>query len=370
MAFPEKKILILLVWFIAISVFSQTQFGAFNQNVSSQFNGGIQYWKANEDNITQYAIPVTFAWPVNDQLRIDFITAPAFSQAQTAQDNSLAGLSDSRIRGSYLLANERFLLTFGMNLPNGKSDLTVEEQSVANILSMHVLDFRVPVLGQGFDASTGVIMAQPLGSVVLGLGAGIVYRGAYDPFKDVDLNYNPGEEFSLSAGLDIPFTRTDKMYLDFGYTIYTADQSNNVSVFQAGNRFNINGMFYFPRPIWSYLFYIKSRLQAKNQVGSGDLAPERQNSNNNETDLAAFTFLTWNRKTTFHGVVEGKFYSDNAIGVGATSMGGFGIGLEKKLSESFEYTLSTRLYFGNYHTSSKTVSLFGFQVLGGMKIYF
>ena len=353
---------------VSVSVFAQSQFRAMDQNIGLEFSGSYQYWKAKDDNINQFSFPVAFILPLGDQLLIDFVTTPTTSTAITVQENSLSGLSDTRMRGSFLFDNQRLLFTFGLNLPSGKNRLTTDELSVANILSLHALNFYVPILGQGLDASVGLIMAQPLGPFVLGFGGGYLYRGRYDPYKNIDLSYDPGDEFSLSAGLDIPMTRKDKIYLDFSYTFYTDDRSRDVSVFQAGNRFSFSGMYYLPREIWSYLFTIKSRIQSKNKIGSGDLVPERLNYNNSENELSFTTFLNWDRKTIYHAMLQGKFFANNATGVGADSLGGFGMGFERQLSKKFRFLSSTRFYFGNYDVGPSFVNLFGFEIFGGLKI--
>jgi hypothetical protein len=365
----NRKIIIIISVLYSIAGMAQNPIPSLDPNIGFEFLGSYQYWKAEDDNISQFSVPVKFVLPVNDQLLLDFVTTPASSKAVTAQEYRLGGMSDTRMRGSFLFDNEKLLFTFGLNLPSGKNSLNLEELSAAKTLSLHALNFQVPILGQGFDASAGVIMAQPLGPMVIGIGGGFLYRGKYRPYENVDLNYDPGEEISLSLGLDIPMTRKDKIILDLSFTLYSNDKSNDVAVFQAGNRFSFNGMYYIPREIWSYLFSIKSRLQTKNKIGSGELVPERLNSNNRENELSFTTFLNWDRKSTYFALLQSKFFSDNAIGTGAVSLGGIGIGLEKQLFSKFKVSATTIVNFGKYKSGSETVNLFGFEMLGGLKVF-
>ena len=61
----------------------------------------FQTWKAQDDRVTQFALPVTFIYPVHDRMRIDVITSPAISTLSSGESFSLGGLSDTRVRGHY-----------------------------------------------------------------------------------------------------------------------------------------------------------------------------------------------------------------------------------------------------------------------------
>lgn len=357
----------ILIWPLLLA--AQSPFTIETDRTGLVFSGGYQYWQAVDDKVSQFSIPVTFALPLGDQLYVKVSTSPAFSQAQVGSSNSLSGLSDTRISGSYTFPNERFLLTFGANLPSGKNNLNTEELSVANLLSLHALNFSVPILGQGFDAGGGIVMAQPVGLAVVGIGAGYLYRGAYNPFESVDMTYNPGDEWSASVGLDVPLSRRISWYLDLVYTTYSEDRSDGLSVFRAGNRFSAKSMLYFPGEIWSYALLTTNRFQSKNSLGSGNLVPERLNTNNAEHEITSFLFLKWNRGTTYHFMLQGRFYEDNAAGFGATNLGTLALGLQTLPFSSVQLDLAAGGSWGNYNTGSKRIPLVGFHLNGGLVFY-
>ncbi len=339
------------------------------RKITSDLNSGIQYWRAGNDQAYQVAVPITFIYPVSDRLRFDISNSPSFSGIKAANNSQLNGLSDTRLRGSYVLGEDAFMFTFGVNLPSGKNMLSGEELTVANVLSIHALNFQTPLLGQGLDASAGFVMARPMGGFVFGLGAGYLMRGKFKPFSDFDLKYNPGDEVSFSLGLDRPLNREDKIMLDLGYTIYTEDTSNDTKVYQAGNKFTAQAMAYLPGEVWTFVVSALERYRGKNKIGSDKLTPERLNSNGNELELTGMVILAMNRRTSFGAVVEGKFYSNNAYGFGGANVGGIGVSYGLKLSHRIQLDAGFRYYMGVYNTTLKNVNLLGIKLLTGLKIY-
>ncbi len=363
--------IIVILFFSWTSRYLSAQTANFSlaQKITSDLNSGIQYWRAGTDQAYQIAVPITFVCPVSDRLRFDISNSPSFSGLKAAKDSQLNGLSDTRLRGSYVLGENAFMFTFGVNLPSGKNLLSTEELTVANVLSIHALNFQTPLLGQGLDASAGFVMARPMGGFVLGLGAGYLMRGQFKPFSDFDLKYNPGDEVSFSVGLDRPLNREDKIMLDLGYTIYSEDTSNETKVFKAGNKFSIQAMAYFPGEVWTFLVSMLNRYKGKNKVGSNNLTPERLNSNSNEFELTGMVILAMNRRTSFGGVLEGKFYSNNAYGFGGANVGGVGVSYGLKLSQTIQLDAGFRYYMGTYNASQKNVNLLGIKLLTGLKIF-
>ena len=358
-----------IVLILVYSANAQVGVGSFQSIRSVQVGGGYQYWSAGNDQIRQFAIPVTLNWSVNDNLKLDVTSTPAFNSYVSQATYDLGGLSDTRLRGAYLFDNETMMFTFGVNLPTGKSALSQDEFQVASKLAYHAFDFASPILGQGMDISAGFVMVRDWQDFIIGFGAGFLYRGAYQPFSDSDLDYNPGEEFSISGGVDYYTGRNSKLMFDLGYTIYGDDKANDLAVFKSGNRISLQAIWAIDQKPISWLFMARNRIQSKNQAGSGDLVPERLNSNGNEFDMTGMGFLTWQPGTKIRGLVNFKLYSDNAYGLGGATLMGLGGGLNQAITPVLYFDGELRFYFGSINSGTENTGLSGFQAMGGFKVY-
>lgn len=354
--------------FLAADIFAQVGVQTLQSRRLLSTSAGAQFWRAGDNQIMQISVPLTFVYPVNEKLLLDITASPAFNSMNTGIDATLGGLSDTRLRGSYLLNERNFLITFGLNLPSGKRSLKVDEFSVASVLAIHALDFQVPVLGQGFEVNSGIVKAFDLNRMVIGVGAGFLFRGPYQPLDGADFDYDPGEEISLSAGVDYDIGRKNKLMMDLSYTLYTTDRIQSKPVFQSGNRLSIQATAYFPGEVWSHLIFLNNRLKGKNQIGSGDLVPERLNSNGNEMDLTAMTLLSYSPRTSFRAAVEGKFYSNNQLNTGGAIVGGMGGGWSRRIGGRLNWDFDCRFYLGRMTTVSQIVNILGVKLSTGVRI--
>jgi hypothetical protein len=330
-------------------------------------SAGIQYWQVEDDAVHQIAIPLTFIVPVNEQLQLNLATSPAFSGYKSNGTVKLNGLSDTRLSGSYLFGEDRFMATFGVSLPTGKHALKTDELLVANILALHALNFDVPIFGQGLDVTAGMVTAQRWGDRVLGLGVGYLLRGAFEPIENATVKYNPGDEVNVTFDVDQPLGRKNKLMMDVNYTVYSSDTVEGTEVFKAGNRITLQGMLHVPNEGISWLFSVRDRIRAKNKVGSGDLIPERQNSNGNELELSAMGYLALNSNSTIRGLIEGRIYSNNAYDVGGATVVGFGGGYNRSLSARFQFLSDLRFYVGSMDLGTN-YSIKGLRATVGLKV--
>ena len=96
----------------------------------------LEYWKASDDQIVSFSLPLTFLYPHSDKILLYATTAPAFNSLKTGTSYSLNGLSDLKLGGHALILNDSYLITFGLNLPTGKSGMSTNEYPVASALTM------------------------------------------------------------------------------------------------------------------------------------------------------------------------------------------------------------------------------------------
>ncbi|MBC7185834.1 MAG: hypothetical protein H5U38_02250 [Calditrichaeota bacterium] len=365
-----KRDALVLILLLGVLVPGVSRAQALLSRLQSQVSLGAgvtgQWWTAGTNKVNQVALPVSFVYPVNEQMRVVVSTAPAFSKLTTVAANELGGLSDTRISGHYWTPNGRFLFTFGANLPTGKHSLTAEEFNVSNVLALHALSFRVPTMGQGLDFYGGLATAMELGDFVLGGGLSYLARGAFRPFQGLDYEYKPGGELTLSAGLDRALTlfgNDARVTTDVVYSIYGEDKGAGKAVFKSGNRLLIQGGLLARPGSFDLVFMLRERLKGRNKTGIGDLfAEERKNSNGNEFELSSQMLFGAAEGTRPKALVDLKAYGDNEYGTGSALLIGLGGGALLRLGSKIEGDLGIRYYTGNIKSGPKKANLTGLVV--------
>lgn len=337
------------------------------QRLQSDRIGGaglsFEFWKAEEDKISEFAIPVKVVYPYNEKLNLYAMTAPAFSSLKTGVDYSLGGLSDLKWGGHYLFGDDRYLLTFGVNLPTGKSALSVDEYAVASALTIPAFDFRVPSLGQGLDLQVGISTAREMGDFIVGGSVGYLMKGGFKPFDGFDESYNPGDEITLTAGVN-----RGNLLADLMYTVYFNDKWGGEEVFRSGNKLVLQLMSTFQVSRFDVVVFVREAIKSKNKTGAGDIyETERKNSNANQFDIQGHVFLPGANKYRLKGIVDFKLYSNNDYGTGGATLFGLGAGGEMMLMPGLTFKGEARLYFGSIKSSEDRASAFGLKLFGGVE---
>lgn len=155
-------------------------------------------------------------------------------------EESLTGNGDVRAQIFLRLLGDRVLLQAGAGLPTGRKALDPAELRVAQALGNPLLGFRMKHYGEGLDLSGGGAVAFPLGaSLTAAAGAGFVYRGEYE-FVAGQPDFQPGEEISVSAGLDFTGgTSSPAVRLDASYRLFGPDRLDGDDIFDEGNQIEL-----------------------------------------------------------------------------------------------------------------------------------
>lgn len=230
-----KFILIIIAQIITSTeiLLSQSLNSSFSRRTDLQTGIAMQTWSTGDDRITEVTIPVTFIMPINKNLTLSAVTSSAMASL-TSAENTLNGLTDSRITATYLTPDNHFLFTAGVVMPTGKTGLQGDQSAVASALAVYPLDFNVPSFGQGLSLSFSGVCAYQLENYILGGGLALVYKNGFKPYTDSDLKYKPGTEFSINIGGETNAKNRGpvKFTLDLTYTMYGADQYDGTEVFE------------------------------------------------------------------------------------------------------------------------------------------
>ncbi|MEJ2637309.1 MAG: hypothetical protein P8184_18735 [Calditrichia bacterium] len=362
-----KYFIIPLLVLLALSdiSFAQGEAGGFLRRNEMSVGASFRTWSsANNERISEWILPVVYILPLNNRLTFDLMNAPTFASLNTASAG-LRGLTDTRIRASYLMMEEKLLLTAGLSLPTGNSRLEAEEWVVASALSMNALDFAVPSLGQGLDLKLSAAYAQQVGGIVLGGGFGYLRKGSFKPFAENEYDYNPGDEITFSLGGDknIPFGINNlRISGDMTYTIYGNDVFNNQEVFRSGNKLLLEVRSLYKSQPYNLLLYLRNRSKGKNQRGLGSLADEALNSNGNQLETGGIGYFPLNDRLQVKALLDGRIYSRNEDKSNGAAILGIGSGLVYTLSERMLLDSQLKFLKGSLKNKSGSLGVTGFEI--------
>ena len=106
------------------------------------------YWSLDDRNngstsFSQFYFPINGFVPVRENLEVLFFAAGSVNDLKTpSQATGLTGASDVRFQVNQSLAEDRIILSMGLNLPTGKTDLTFDtDTTVLGVLSRNYLNF-------------------------------------------------------------------------------------------------------------------------------------------------------------------------------------------------------------------------------------
>jgi hypothetical protein len=159
----------------------------------------------SNETISQLAVPLFVSIPISPRLTIDVGTSYARSLVTGNTSRSeLSGLTDTQVRGNLTLGTDYIVLTLGLNLPTGKSGVTLDEFGAASRIGNDFLAFPIATMGTGFAGTGGIAVARPLGDWNLGFGAALRRATSYEPFNipNQSMRFQPGNEYRMRVGAD------------------------------------------------------------------------------------------------------------------------------------------------------------------------
>ena len=201
--------------------------------------GGIvqRYGIEGDLDASAVSVPFSAAIPLAGG-RVGVSVRAAYVRASVDSFTTISGIANAGL-GVHLrqkLGPAEGLVGLDVGLPVGTKELDFDAFATALVLNRNELAFAVPQVGQGLQVAPSAAIAVPLGpTVALGAGVSYVRRGAYQPFAAPDFDYDPGDEITLTAGIEANLLVTD-VSLDVAYTRY-GDDSFAEATFTPGNRF-------------------------------------------------------------------------------------------------------------------------------------
>ena len=373
----NKKIISIVI-LIIISI-SYTAFGQSEFIQKQRFRGGVHFktWSfdnaANLDKFTEVAFPVVYSMPLSRRLSVVVVTSPFMSRVSpgTGQNLNFDNLSDTFVRGSYLIGEDLALLTVGVGIPTGETNLNADELAIAGLAANRPLDNPVTNFGTGLNITFGLAIAREVGSWVAGLGFGYSLRQEYDiNLNNLEQKIQPGNEFNFTVGFEKEFEASEgsgKFTADFIYTNYSGDELGGLPVFEAGDKFLARAQFIIPLGIFDpVIFSATNRLRLDNTTTNATFI-----DNGNELELRATLFQPFSDTFSLKYIVDLTIYGNTVNQSEGTFIYGLGLGTKLKLSNRVSFDPSVIFSKGSINSGSDSeIDITGLEFSGGLSFTF
>lgn len=366
-----KTKIIAVIIMLSAAVFSQNIYTDFYRAADFKTGFSYQTWSAGDETVTESVIPLNLVLPLSQDLTVTAGSNTVFA-GLTSADESLNGLTDTRITGFYTAMDKQLLLTAGITLPTGKTRLEGDQSSVASAIAVYPLGFRVPSFGQGMSFSLSGVYAFKTGNFILGTGLGLIYKGGFKPFKSYDVEYKPGMEFSLNFGGETKFggRKGMRFTFDLTYTLYGADKYGGEEFFKSGNKFIANLRGLFKAGNTDFMIFLRERTKGRNEKGIGSLTQEEKNSNGNQLEFGGMSLTPFSSSFKFKGLLELKLHSKNEYESNGAFIFGLGAGFVTDLSKSISLDVLAKYSTGSLKNKSVSTTVTGFEIGGGLTYTF
>jgi len=331
--------------------------------------------------VKQWYLPIIVKADVAEDWSLSFYSAAAGSDADWDVENGdISGLTDTRVQAAHSLADDQVLISGGVSVPTGVTELSPEQHQLIPWLSADFFNFPVKYPGEGLNLFGEVGVALPAGDWVWGAAGAVHYSGEYTPFDD-GRKYQPGLRLVGTIGADRDWPDQGHVGVDLLVIHSSSDKAEGEAVFADGVQFDfrLTGQREFDKGrIDAAARFI---LRGKNKtIGGENLDLVREQSNTNGNDIRFFLSGRRDLSPRAQGwlSVEAKFLAANGYDAGevlyedAASVYGFGGGADFKLSSRASAGLGIRLWTGSSDGSYafEPVDFSGFEIMQRLTVTF
>lgn len=205
--------------------------------------------KVNLESIQLLTFPVGASALIgsNVELGVSGGYARGTSKRATGHESEVSGLTDTEVRLTLRLSDDRFRLGAVALLPTGTSELEADQLDVAGLVAADLLPFAISNWGTGGGVGVSAAAALPLSPTTsIGVSGGYVLAREYEPIATGNFNYRPGNQLHVRAALDHMIGRSGKASVSVSYQQFSEDEGNGANLYQAGDRLQGAGSLAFP----------------------------------------------------------------------------------------------------------------------------
>jgi len=236
-------------------------------------------------SVSEVAIPFAVVWPASPRLSFDLggRWATASRTDSSGAKATISGLTDIQVRGAYQLVPDLATFTLSVNLPTGTTKITDQQLLTAGAIASDLLPYPVANFGSGFNVTSGVALAVPVGGWALGVAGSYRLNGGFTPFADPALcdstgcSYKAGGEFRVRAGAD-RVVGQGRVSLGFTFSTFGEDDFGSSPIFQSGKRYIGQGSWSFPVGNVGLQVYAWDLYRSAGSLpGTGGLTTQKRN---------------------------------------------------------------------------------------------
>jgi hypothetical protein len=307
---------------------------------------------------SQLSVPISTRIPLGANWTLDAAAAYTSGTVKLAAPDaslgadqySISGLTDVRVRLTGRLVGDHLIATLGLNAPTGKTSLNREEFSALRILAASALGFETPTLGLGRSGTVGLVSAHQIGRWTMAVAASFEMHKAYTPISlaqgTPDPAFTPSNVYHVSLAADGLFGQNSMTFTAsadaFGPNRLTIDQTSSPSgsgtsapasvVTQLGPIFIVNWQLHLATSGLREL-----TLYAVDQYRTPFSRADRSvaGSNGNYLDVGLRTIIPASSSTGILAVLSARHQtgleSDNTLATTAVLSGALTFGLEQSV---------------------------------------
>lgn len=199
---------------------------------SVSFGAGI-----GTKTVTEMVVPLGLIVPVGRRLTFDAGTSYVSAERtdEAGGSTSLNSLTDLVVRAGWQIIPDALIFTLAANLPTGTATLEGDQIFLAGAVATDLIPFPVTSFGSGFNVTTGLALAQPVGSWALGVAGSYRYNGSYEPLADTSVSLTPGAEYRVRIGAD-RLVGQGRLSLGFTFSTFSRDEFG-ADQYSPGKRF-------------------------------------------------------------------------------------------------------------------------------------
>jgi hypothetical protein len=340
--------------FLAATIYGQNSTSHFIKRPAFETGAIFQRWTTTEDRqLDEIVVPLMVHYPVSERFSVSALNTPTSARLRGADTSfSLTAFTDTKISVAWILGEERALLNFGVSAPSGPTALDARKTRVAQEITSHALAMPTSYFGGGLDVSASIAAAAEWGSWIFGGSLSGVYKGRFAPTAGSP-KYLPGPEIGVSFGFDRPWSESNRVFGDIGYTWYGADKVDSAKVFQSDGKVNFSLAAILASERWQASFFLENRLKRKSPFAFDSTYSV---SYGNELDFSAELARQMNRDAALLASALLRIYGKNNTGSGEAVVISFGPGWRGMILPALQMEVAAHFAIGK---------LEGSRILGG-----